>query len=252
MNDILFSVEGVRVYTLSAFVFLAFLWFGFVFYKKAIEYHKAEETVLDLILLMGFSGLVISRIGFSVTRLDWFSGHWMRIFFIKEYPGFSGWGALLGSLLALMVVLVRRKEEIFDWLDMVSLGLAAGIPIVYAARGLLGYGGLAMGLAMSLWFVYLWWVEGEYRTFEWYRYRKTQAKTGFITGMLVFGWGGISLLLGGILRDLSLWPVDVSLVVLGPVLVYIRSGRSLNKDLGDLVSNSKNYLRCLRKKRIQK
>ncbi|MBU1071280.1 prolipoprotein diacylglyceryl transferase [Patescibacteria group bacterium] len=221
MNDILLSVEGVSVYTFSAFVFLAFLWSSFVFYKKAIEYHENEETVFNAVLLMGALSFIFSRFWFVMTKLDWFVGHWIRVLFMKEYPGMNGWGVFLGVLLGVLVIVKKNKQKLFDWLDLVSLGLSAGIPIVYVASGVLSTEMMSTeivkGLLLALWFFFLWWVEGEYRTFGWYRFRKTQAKTGFVTGGFVFGLGLVN--------------AYAVLVAVGVLIVYIRSERKVIKDL---------------------
>lgn len=246
MNDVLLSVEGVSIYTLSAFIFLAYLWSSFVFYKKAIEYNESEETVFNAVLLMGALSFIFARLGFVVTKLDWFTGHWIRVLFVKEYPGMVGWGVFLGVAVGVLIMVRNLKKKLFNWLDLVVLGLSAGIPIVYAAKGFLSadqvVGGMMAietikGLLLALWFFFLWWAEREYRTFEWYRFRKTQAKTGFVTGVFVFGFGLINLITD--------WPYII-LVVVGALVVYIRSERKFKKDLGLLIKKKK--FKWLRKK----
>jgi hypothetical protein len=241
MNEVLLSIEGVSVYTLSAFVFLAFLWASFVFYKKAIEYHESEEVVFNAVLLMGILAFVFSRFWFVASKLEWFYGHWIRVLFLREYPGMSGWGVLLGVLLGALIVVNRFNRKLFDWLDLVALGLSAGMPIVYAAKGALsvGTGVIFLGMTaemvkalfLSLWFFFLWWVEGEYRTYDWYRFRKTQARTGFVTGVFVFGFGFINLLVNLKTKTTAIWYVYAILVVVGALVVYIRSERKFGKDL---------------------
>lgn len=240
MNDVLLSVDGVNVYTLSAFVFLAFFWSSFVLYKKAIEYHESEEEVFDTILLMGLLSFVFARLWFVMTRMDWFFGHWIRVFFVREYPGMNGWGVFLGVLIGILIMIKGLKKKFFDWLDLTSLGLSAGIPIVYVAKGLLYSGEVFIwgmntvtikGLLLAGWFVLLWWAEAEYRTFDWYRFRKTQARTGFVTGMFYAGLGVINLLVDWWSRTNSKWYINVILVVVGTLVVYIRSERKVRKDL---------------------
>lgn len=240
MKEVLLTVEGVSVYTLSAFVFLAFLWSGFVFYKKATEYHENEDVVFNAILLMGVFAFAFSRLGFVVNQLDWFVGHWIRVFFIREYPGMSGWGVFLGMFLGILIIAVRAKKNLFSWLDLASLGLSAGVPIVYVANGVLSTEPIIgsfisieviKGLLLTLWFFFLWWAEGEYRTFEWYRFRKTQARTGFVTGMFVLGFGLVNLVVELLVGNNTWWQGYTVLVVVGVVVVYIRSERRVKKDL---------------------
>ena len=48
MTGVLIKVGQFPVYTMSFFIVVAFLWFGFVVYKKGLEYHYKEETLFDL------------------------------------------------------------------------------------------------------------------------------------------------------------------------------------------------------------
>ena len=240
-------------------MFLAFLWSGFVFYKKAIEYHENEETVFNLILLIGILSFVFARGWFVLSNLDWFAGHWIRIIFLREYPGMSGWGVLFGVFAGVLLGLKKGKKDLFNLLDLASLGLSAGIPIVYAASGALSAGpmasgvisaGIVKGLLLALWFFFLWWVEGEYRTFEWYRFRKTQARAGFISGVFMFGFGLINLIVELWFGSNSLWPVYAGIVVVGLLVVYIRSERRVKKDL-ELLSKSFKRLKFKKEKPLK-
>ena len=160
----------------------------------------------------------------------------------------SGWGVVVGVLVAVIFLVRKTKKDLYKLLDLASLGLSAGIPIVYAAKGaleiepmILGLisAELAKGLLLALWFFFLWWAEGEYRTFEWYRFRKTQARTGFVTGVFMFGFGLINLLVELLINRNALWPVYVGIVVVGLLVVYIRSERRVKKDLELLIKSIK-------------
>lgn len=238
------SLGWLNVYLFSLVILFAFLWMGFVFFKKTTENHVDEEISLDTVLLMGLLGVVMARLFFVIGNWQTFSSSWARILFLKEYSGMSGWGAVLGVFLAAMIVARKVKAELFDWLDMVSLAVASALPIVEAGRLVMKQGGLLWGvipemllravLLLGL-FWGLWRLEKEYRTFEWYRHKRTQANTGFITGVLLAGYGLfkviILLLLGANGQWNNLW-IGLVLMLTGGGLIYWRSGRGVSESKG--------------------
>ncbi len=237
--DQVIHLGWVQLYLFSLIVLFAFLWFGFVFFKKAREHHIEEEVSLNSILLMGLWVAVMARLIFAVKNPDIFAGNWIRIVFLKEYVGMDGWGAILGLLIATSIVVRKTKQKMFDWLDLVSLGLAAALPVVEAGRLVIGHGGMLMkvvpemvlraGLLLGLFWI-LWKLEKEYRTFDWYRNNKTQARTGFVTAGLVLGYGVFEILmvlLVGIKGNWTgLW-TGLGLILIGVSILYFRSGRKL-------------------------
>ena len=240
--DQVIHLGWVQLYLFSLIVLFAFLWFGFVFFKKAREHHIEEEVSLNSILLMGLWVAVMARTVFAIKNLDIFAGNWIRIVFLKEYVGMDGWGAILGLLIATTIVVRKTKQKMFDWLDLVSLALAATLPVVEAGRLVIGHGGLLMGvvpemglragLLLSLFWI-LWKLEKEYRTYDWYRNNKTQANTGFVTAGLILGYGVFEILmvlLVGIKGNwIDLW-TGLGLVLIGGAILYFRSGRKLLED----------------------
>jgi len=243
MDGILTSVGQFPIYTQSLFVVLAFLWFGFVVYKKGVEYHYKDESLLDLVILSGILGWIMARLFFVIFNLALFKQNWLRIILLTEYPGYSFVGLLVGVVLAVLLLSYSGVVKKHEALDLIGLGLPSAMAIGEAG---LVFGGSAtlvwqlpreilMALLFLLGFVWLWRLEGEYRTFEWYRYRKTQAKSGFIfgsflvlSGLVIGGFGVISgrvgeLIIGGLM------------VILGAAYVYRRSGRSLSTDLSNLI-----------------
>lgn len=233
------SLGWVQVYLFSLIILFAFLWFGFVFFKKAKESRVDDELSLDTILLAGLLAAVMARVVFMLGNLDVFGGSWIRGVFLKEYPGMSGLGAVLGLVLAILIVVKKTKEKVFDWLDLASLALAAALPVVEAGRLVAGQGGMIWGkvpemgvgaLLLLILFWFLWRVEKEYRTFEWYRQHKTQANSGFVTAGLMLGYGVYKilmlLLLGGSNGWQSLW-WGLGFLLIGGGLMYWRSGRKI-------------------------
>ncbi len=236
MDGVLLRIGQFPVYIQSIFVVLAFLWFGFVVYKKGIEYHYKDESLLDLIILCGVLGWVLARLFFVVANLSSFSPNWLRIILLSEYPGYSFAGLLIGVYLANLLLSYSGELKLYEGLDLSSLGLAAAAAI--GQVGLIFGGevslvwqlpkGLLLGLILLVCFVWLWRLEREYRTFEWYRYRKTQARSGFI-------FGSFLILFGVAIGVFGQFVLGILMLILGVIFIYYRSGRTLSIDIRNLI-----------------
>ncbi|MBI1872137.1 hypothetical protein HYS10_01825, partial [Candidatus Collierbacteria bacterium] len=88
--------------------------------------------------------------------------------------------------------------------------------------------GLLLGLILLVCFVWLWRLEREYRTFEWYRYRKTQARSGFI-------FGSFLILFGVAIGVFGQFVLGILMLILGVIFIYYRSGRTLSIDIRNLI-----------------
>lgn len=264
--DQVIRLGWIQLYLFSLIVFLAFLWFGFVFFKKAREYHIEEEVSLNSIFLMGLWGALMARLVFVVRNMEIFTGNWARILFLKEYAGMDGVGAVLGLLIVVAIVVRKTKQKVFDLLDLVSLALAATLPVIEAGRLMIGQGGLLfrvipeVGLRAVLFLILfwvLWKMEKEYRTLDWYRQNKTQANTGFVTAMLISGYGVIDIVMILLLGVKDRWGsffIALGLVLVGAAVLYFRSG---NKILEEKIGFKELGLRLVeglneRKKKIRR
>jgi hypothetical protein len=240
MNEILVNIGRLSVYTLSLFTVIGYFWYSFVLYKKGLEFRYSGETLLDLAILSGVFGWIGARIGYVLSNLGIFKINWLRIILLSEYPGYNYLGLVVGLILA--VLLLSRREEIkfFEGLDLMGLGLSGASSFERLGRVFSGRVNLVLGLpiellqalAFLLIFVWLWRLEKDYRTFDWYRFRKTQARPGFIFGAYLF-------LTDLLVLTSSIWPT-VSLYGLilggagligGVVVIYSQSGRSLAHDV---------------------
>jgi hypothetical protein len=100
---------------------------------------------------------------------------------------------------------------------------------------------VALAFVFLVVFIYFWNVEKRYRTFGWYRSKKTSARSGFITGFLI-SLLGLFYLAEKILLSAFVWQVGVwsgVLFVGGLVLVYIRSGRTVSDDINTIFKHGK-------------
>ena len=231
MSEVLVIVGRFSVYTLSLFVILAYFWYGFVVYKKGLEYRYATESLLDLAVLTGIFSWVGARLSFVLTHFSTFETNWLRVFLLSTYPGYDYLGLLVGLVVGLGILSRRGEVKLSDGVDLSGLGLSGAMAFERLGRVFSGRITLVFGAPLEIFqaflflliFVWLWKLEGEYRTFDWYRFRKTQAKSGFVFGSFLFLSGIVvgfsSLLLGGVS------------VLVGMIVVYCQSGRSLSYDV---------------------
>lgn len=244
MNSILLKVGQFSVYTLSFFVVLAFLWFGFVIYKKGSEYHYRDESLFDLTILAGVLAWVLARLGFVVTHWGVFSENWLRVILLSTYPGYSFFGLLVGVILADLLLSHQGELKTYEGLDLLALGLAAAGPIWQLGLVFSGHISfvwrlpkeLLLALVFLLFFVWLLRLEREYRTFLWYRYRRTQAKSGFIFGAYLFLLGLVTVAASLVPKFISADLISGGLYMLsGGIFIYWRSGRVLSHDVKSLI-----------------
>lgn len=241
VNEILLNIGRLSVYTLSFFLVVAYLWYCFVVYKKGLEFRYTAETLYDLCLLSGVSGWLFARLGFVIEHFAVFRANWLRIVLLSEYPGYNYLGLVLGLILAVAVLARREEIKYYEGLDLLGLGLPGAMALERLGRVFSGEVRrlvwqlpieLFQALVLLVVFVWLWRLEREYRTFSWYRFRRTQARHGFIFGSFLFLSGWVMILSNS-------WPVfkagplalGFAGVVLGTVIVYRRSGRSLVHDV---------------------
>jgi len=243
MNEAIIRINSIPVYGFGLLAVFAFMWGSFVFYKKAVESHFEDRLILDSVVLSAFWGFIIGRLGFALLNLETFLGHFSRVFLLTNYPGLDRFGVILGVALGLWLCLRKTKEKFLDWFDLITLGISAGSAIFFAGMALMAFMWQFIVLAFVFLgvFIYFWNVERKYRTFAWYRNNKTSARSGFIAGFSISIWGLLylaeKLLIGGFLWTIGVWVG--AMFVVGLVLVYIRSGRTVAVDVKTIFKHGK-------------
>ncbi len=240
MNEILISVGRLSVFTLSFFLVVAYLWYCFVIYKKGLEFRYTPETLYDLCLLSGASGWLFARLAFVIEHFSVFRLNFLRVVLLSDYPGYNYLGLVIGLVVAVFILARREEIKYYEGLDLLGLGLPGAMAFERLGRVFSGEIHLVWQLPMELLqalvlllvFVWLWRLEKEYRTFSWYRFRRTQARHGFI-------FGSFLILSGFVMMLANSWPFfkassmafGLFELVLGMVIIYLRSGRSLAHDV---------------------
>lgn len=260
MLPVLFSFGPITIYSFGLFLFLGFIAGLFVIWKRSREENFEEDKIFDAVIYTALLAIIGSRLVYVLFNLGAFGFNLISWINLIGKPGFSLIGAFLGALAGLIVQANKKKWDFYEFSDIVVLG--ANLMFVFGWFGAFlngtGYGietesflgvsfnglydkrhpvqlySLLLYLAS---FIYLWWAESKYRTFDWYSRGKGGAKPGFILYSFII-LSGIFGLVTNVLSPQSahfaglgvgiwLW----SLIFLaGLIGLYLRSGRNLQKD----------------------
>jgi hypothetical protein len=243
MNEAIIRINNIPVYGFGVLAVFAFLWGSFVFFKKTSESHFEDRSILDSVVLSAFWGFILGRVVFALLNMGMFGNHLSRLFLLTNYPGLDRFGVIAGIAFGLWLCLRKIKGKFMDWFDLSALGITAASAIFFAGLALLVFMWqfIVISVLYLAAFIYFWNVEGKYRIFDWYRNKKTSARSGFIAGFSISLWGLLFLAEKFLTRS-YLWPVGVwsgILFVGGLVLVYIRSGRTVADDIKNILKHGK-------------
>jgi prolipoprotein diacylglyceryltransferase len=262
MFPIIFSLGRFELRTINVFLLLAFLAGAFIFWRKGKEEHYSEMEVFDGFLLSLIFGFVLGRISFVFFELEAIGINFIKWLDIFSYPGINSLVFFVAASLYLYRFALKKKWDVFEILDFAVLGFT--LSQVFLWLGLFfegsGFGiktGLPIGMVFPsvfeahhplqlyrilfylILFVYLSKAEYRYRTFEWYRYGKKTAQTGFLTSMFFIFSGLFSVVISflaipevifyGLRLDFGL---GILTFLFGLFLLGLRSGRISTKFFG--------------------
>lgn len=128
MLPIMYTVGPFRVYLFGLFLAASFLVSTFVLYLLAREEFK-EEEYMDAYLYTSIIALISARLFYIVLNADKFSLNILRIFVVRETPGLSLMGGLLGGFVFLSYYCRKKKLPLYHSLDIVSLSGSFGLAL---------------------------------------------------------------------------------------------------------------------------
>lgn len=133
MYPVLFQIGPFSLHSLWLFTALALITGALVFAKTA-KRQKLDISIfthhsISIILVT----LLLSRLVFFITHLPFYMptfsfGRLISFIYIWD-KGLSFWGALLGFLLMLVFICIKRGESILKWLDALIVPIGVGIII---------------------------------------------------------------------------------------------------------------------------
>lgn len=216
------------IYSFGIFLFLALLLGIFASWKKAEENHIDDKLFFDIILEGLIWGLVSARLVYVGLNFNSFGLNIVKWLWMTHYAGLSFWGGLIGLTMVIVIRVKSLNQDIYKWLDLISLGLTFGLfwgklgELAATTNQIWRYLPLVEALFYLGLFSWLMWLEHEYRTIGWYRAGKSSAQTGFLWFWFLL-WLGVENLINN-------WMVGGIILVIGVVGLYRRSGRSLATD----------------------
>lgn len=198
---------------ITIFLFLAVFLGTFVFYRLLHQRGAYKEfDIFDSFLRGLFFGFIFGRLVFILTH--WFDFGWHPLAWLNiiGYPGINIALALLASGVFFWLSLKRHKNNQLELLDYWARASCLGL--IFYNLGLF-FDGSGTGYLTTDWWglrfpnlmakvhpaqlyatifyclLYFWLgkLEKSYRTFDWYRGNRSQAKAGFLFDVFLIGYG---------------------------------------------------------------
>jgi prolipoprotein diacylglyceryltransferase len=217
-----------------------------------------EDKIVDTIVASSLIGLLASRVGYILFHFQTFGLDISKWVNVTTFPGSMGVIGLIVTLFCFWKLLGDDWRDTIEIVDYGSITIAlylflgsladvilqlfllgsSTISHAGAAFSLVNIRSLLIPLIYTLFYLFLFIflnrVERTYRTFMWYRAKRRSAQTGFVVASLCIGYGLIGFLLGWFqpvavqIAGIAVDPLlKLLVVVLGFVILYLRSGNTL-------------------------
>ena len=217
MLPYIFKVGSVGLSSFFVVMLFGAFFSTFVFWKKTKEEHLEESVVADMFLRSLFFSVLLGRVAYVLLNFSRFSSTPWLVLFYWAAPGLHWSGLMVGWLWTIYKKTKDLSWDFWQVLDLSTIGLSL-YSVFLSLASLLGGSivGKETGFLISvvyknvsgnrhpvgahtfvLWvfvFVLLWWLEGTYRKFAWYRNNRGEARTGFLTFTYLIAFGLIGFL----------------------------------------------------------
>lgn len=120
MKPILFTIGPFNVYSFGFFLALAFILSTFIIWKFGRDELK-EEEYLDAYLMMSVVSLIMARLVYILFHIDAFGFNILKYILVRETPGLSVIGGLIGGFLYLLYIIRKKKYSLLHIFDLFSI-----------------------------------------------------------------------------------------------------------------------------------
>lgn len=131
MFPVLFSVGYFTFYTFNLFLILGLIAVLYFVWQKAREEAEEEEKILDIALFAVAFGLLGGRIVEGVLSWKALGLDLYKLLAFWSYPGFSVWGGLGISTVALFWICKEKHLDFLKIWDYLAFGLAFFLPFSF-------------------------------------------------------------------------------------------------------------------------
>lgn len=145
MAPVLFTIGPFNAYTFGFFLAVSFVFATFIVFKYTKEELK-EEEYLDAFLYTSVVALVFARVVYIFFNFDKFGINILRFIVVREIPGLSMAGGLVGGAIFLYFYCKKKKYNFLHLVDIFSV--AASLALFFAKIGE-QLGGAAFGKETS-------------------------------------------------------------------------------------------------------
>lgn len=259
MLPIIFSVGPFTLYSFGLILFIAFFAFTFVVWKRGRELHFDEEKLFDAVFVILFWYVIGARFGYVMEHWEDFQENLWSVFNLIGRPGMMYYTGLIAASIAAYTKARSNKWDVYSLGDVLAVALSLALSLMAFGMFLNGSGvGVATDLPIGIifpgmlekrlpiqllevvlyggLFVMLWWLENRYRTFSWYKGKRSEANSGFLLSVFLIGHGLIGFLVTW-LRPASLllrqirfdWLYFLVMAILGLILLIRRSDMKLGE-----------------------
>ena len=130
MLPILFTIGGLKIYTLGVFLVLAFFWGSFLLWKNIRLTAFKEDKIFDGLFSAILGAIFLGRLIYVLLNWSDFGFSLLKFILINGYPGMSLWGIVFGGVLGLFIFSKVEKLTFLKLADYfttpVLLALAIG------------------------------------------------------------------------------------------------------------------------------
>lgn len=141
MKPVLFTIATFNVYSFGFFLMLSFIISTFFVYKIGKEELK-ETEYLDAYLYGSLTAILSARLFYIIFHFEEFGSNILRYIVVRETPGLSFIGAIIGTFFFLIYYCKRKKLDLLHLLDIFSLAFSSGMIFAKIGQQL---GGSAFG-----------------------------------------------------------------------------------------------------------